>query len=132
MFGTVRPTTPVRSSCADMLPGLGFVHLAVIAVVALLVLGPDKLPDLAQRAGRGYRDLQRLREHLQLDVESLLGDTDDHTDLPSAAAPLTVERDTGSTAARSGARTTRPARHVPPTCPGTEATTRLRPERVTP
>lgn len=55
-----------------MLPGLSFVHLTVIAIVALLVLGPDKLPDLARRAGHTYQELQRLRAHLHLDLDDLL------------------------------------------------------------
>ncbi|HJQ06864.1 MAG TPA: twin-arginine translocase TatA/TatE family subunit, partial [Nocardioides sp.] len=32
--------------------GIGFGELVVIAFLAVLVFGPDKLPDLARQAGR--------------------------------------------------------------------------------
>lgn len=69
-----------------MFPGLSFLHVTVVAIVALLVLGPDKLPDLARRAGGAYRELQQLRQHLHLDLSDLLSDPSD--DQPPA--PLNV------------------------------------------
>jgi sec-independent protein translocase protein TatB len=39
--------------------GIGWGELLVVAVVALLILGPDKLPEAARSAGRLYGQLQR-------------------------------------------------------------------------
>ena len=39
--------------------GIGWAELLVVAVVALLVLGPDKLPEAARLAGQAYSRLQR-------------------------------------------------------------------------
>jgi TatA/E family protein of Tat protein translocase len=39
--------------------GLSFWELAVILVVALIVLGPKKLPELAKSLGKGLQDLRR-------------------------------------------------------------------------
>lgn len=104
-----------------MLPGLGPVHLAVVALVALLVLGPDKLPDLAQRGGRAYRDLKRLREHLSLDLDDLLGDDDEAS--RQACEPEPVPTRPAPTPAPTvrvrGA--VRPARHVAPSRSATES-----------
>ncbi len=98
-----------------MVPGLGFVHLVVVAIVALLVLGPDKLPDLARRAGHAYRDLQRLREHLQLDVETLLGANDDALlEDHRADAPTVIRPAVAAATSEASRGVARPARHVPP------------------
>lgn len=99
-----------------MLPGLGFAHLAVVALVALLVLGPDKLPDLAQRAGRAHRELQQLRERLDLDLEALLdreeSDPADDDGASSRRPAVTPQRALASAPVERG--TVRPARHHPP------------------
>ena len=56
--------------------GLGMGELVLIAVVALLALGPDKLPQAAKSLSKGIRDLKRgtrdLRESIEQDTE--LGD----------------------------------------------------------
>jgi sec-independent protein translocase protein TatA len=42
------------------------VHLAFIAAVALIVLGPKRLPDLARALGKGIREF---REAMSMDAE---------------------------------------------------------------
>jgi sec-independent protein translocase protein TatB len=53
--------------------GIGMPELILIAVVALIVLGPKKLPDLAQSLGRALREFKKatseLKETLQVDSE---------------------------------------------------------------
>lgn len=41
-----------------MLPGIGPTEMIVIAVVALLVLGPKRLPDAGRGLGRGLREFK--------------------------------------------------------------------------
>jgi TatA/E family protein of Tat protein translocase len=55
-----------------MPPGLGPVHLLVIAVVALLVLGPEKLPQVARQAGKAMGEFRRWREFAEDEVRSVL------------------------------------------------------------
>ena len=45
--------------------GIGFEHLLVIMVVALLVVGPDKLPNVARALGRGYAEFRRTMDELK-------------------------------------------------------------------
>jgi len=45
--------------------GLGFEHILVIMVVALLVVGPNKLPDVARALGRGYAEFKRTMDELK-------------------------------------------------------------------
>ena len=48
--------------------------LLVILVVALAVLGPDKLPTLAKQVGSLWRDFSRFRQKLEADVRGSFPD----------------------------------------------------------
>ena len=41
-----------------MMPSVGPMEIAVLLVIALIVLGPKKLPDFARSAGRGMREFK--------------------------------------------------------------------------
>jgi len=45
--------------------GIGFEHLLVIMVIALLLVGPNKLPDVARALGRGYAEFKRTMDELK-------------------------------------------------------------------
>jgi len=51
---------------------LSFTHLAVIAVVALVVLGPERLPEVARTAGSLYREWKRIRGELEGEVRQVV------------------------------------------------------------
>lgn len=50
--------------------GIGGSEILVILVVALLFLGPDKLPDAAKTISKGIRDLKKQSRALQQQIES--------------------------------------------------------------
>jgi sec-independent protein translocase protein TatB len=52
---------------------LSFTKLLVLAVIALLVFGPNELPKLAAQAGRALRDLRRIAEGAKEDLKEGLG-----------------------------------------------------------
>ncbi|MDL1959754.1 MAG: twin-arginine translocase TatA/TatE family subunit [Deltaproteobacteria bacterium] len=56
--------------------GIGLPELLLILALALIVLGPDKLPQLARQIARYIGELKRASEELksQLDIESLKKD----------------------------------------------------------
>lgn len=45
--------------------GIGMPELIVILVIALIVLGPQKLPDLAKSLGKGLAEFKRASEDFQ-------------------------------------------------------------------
>jgi sec-independent protein translocase protein TatB len=50
--------------------GIGGSEIVVILVVALLFLGPDKLPDAAKTISKGIRDLKKQSRALQQQIEN--------------------------------------------------------------
>jgi len=63
-----------------VLPGLGPVHLLMVLVVALLVLGPSKLPEAARHVGSAINVYRELRDRVNTEfspgalVDKVLGE----------------------------------------------------------
>jgi sec-independent protein translocase protein TatB len=53
---------------------LSFTHIMVVLVVALIVLGPDKLPDAARSLARWVGEFRRMSAGLQAEVRDTFGD----------------------------------------------------------
>lgn len=49
--------------------GLGFWEIAIILAVALIVLGPSKLPELARGLGKGLREFRKATEDFKSTIE---------------------------------------------------------------
>ncbi|HEV3380823.1 MAG TPA: sec-independent translocase [Trebonia sp.] len=52
---------------------LSFTKILVLAVIALVVFGPNELPKVAAQAGRVLRDLRRIAEGAKTDLKEGLG-----------------------------------------------------------
>lgn len=61
--------------------GIGPIELIVVFVVALLVFGPAKLPELARTLGKGLREFRNASSELRRSIE-----IDDHDHRPPAPA----------------------------------------------
>jgi sec-independent protein translocase protein TatB len=57
--------------------------ILVVLVVALVVLGPDKLPRVARQAGRLVNDLRKVRDGLNAEVREAFGDPGGIARLPT-------------------------------------------------
>ena len=68
--------------------GLSFGELLIIAVLALLLLGPDRLPDAAKTFGKGLRELRRVTEDLKDQVEHEIYSDDRLPPKPSLVPPV--------------------------------------------
>jgi sec-independent protein translocase protein TatB len=49
--------------------GIGGTELFIILVIALIVLGPNKLPDLAKMLGKAMGELQRATSDLKREID---------------------------------------------------------------
>ena len=57
--------------------GIGMPELLVIAVIALLVVGPKKLPDIAKALGKGLAEFRKVTEEATDTLKETLKDHDD-------------------------------------------------------
>ncbi|MHB8467247.1 MAG: twin-arginine translocase TatA/TatE family subunit [Acidimicrobiales bacterium] len=53
---------------------LSFTHMLVVAIVALIVLGPERLPNAARTAGTLYREWRKVSSGLQAEVRDVFSD----------------------------------------------------------
>ena len=78
---------------------LGTGEVLLILVVALVVLGPDKLPGAARQAGRWIAELRRLSSGFQSELRDALQEPVDFTPRPAAPArpaPAEPEAEAGT------------------------------------
>jgi sec-independent protein translocase protein TatA len=67
-------------------PNLGPAELFVIFIVALLVFGPNKLPDIGRQVGKAVREFRRVQSSLTDDFRDAFS-TEEATRLPAPPAP---------------------------------------------
>ncbi|HTT51537.1 MAG TPA: sec-independent translocase [Streptosporangiaceae bacterium] len=58
---------------ADVFLDLSFGKILVLAVIAIVVFGPDQLPKIASQAGRTLRELRKLADGATRDLREGLG-----------------------------------------------------------
>jgi len=79
-------------------PFLSTDKVLVILVVALVVLGPNKLPQVARQIGSLWSEFQRFRQRLESEVRSTFPDLPSTETLTRAVrSPLSVLEDLGAT-----------------------------------
>ncbi len=49
--------------------GIGFTELLVIVIIALIFIGPDKLPGLATALGRAYAEFKRAGDEIKREIK---------------------------------------------------------------
>lgn len=75
------------------MPNVGPAEILVILVVALLVFGPDKLPEIGRQIGRATREFRRFQTSMRDEVRDVLdppraaeAEADDAADTPGPPA----------------------------------------------
>jgi Tat protein translocase TatB subunit len=78
---------------------IGFAEMVVIFIVALLVFGPKRLPELGRSLGRGINEFRRastdLKTSIQREIESAEIDSAIAAANPTASSPAQSRSDTG-------------------------------------
>jgi sec-independent protein translocase protein TatB len=77
-------------------PQIGPLEILVVAVVALIVFGPEKLPDLARKVGRTATELRRIANEAKAEFQTDFSvDDDDDEYAQSSSSPRTPRRHDG-------------------------------------
>jgi sec-independent protein translocase protein TatA len=76
---------------------LGPAEILVILVIALLVFGPNRLPEIGRQVGRGMREFRKFQSSIKGDLGDVFADdATDHAEPAPTLPPREVE--TGATA----------------------------------
>ncbi len=59
-----------------MIPQLGPLEIVVVVLVALLVFGPKRLPEVGRQVGRGLREVKKLQEQVSQELHQVLHSDD--------------------------------------------------------
>src|SRR5580658_7816744 len=78
--------------------------LLIIAVVAIILLGPDKLPQVARQVGGAWRTFNEFRHRMESEVRSSIPDLPSSTDIARLARSPPALLNHLSNAAPEGAR----------------------------
>jgi TatA/E family protein of Tat protein translocase len=99
--------------------GLGFAEILVILVVALLVFGPDRLPELARSLGRGLAEFRRASNDLRRSVMEATSDEPRMQPKQGPRAEAKADPKAGSAAATLAPTTAPPEGAVAPSSTAT-------------
>jgi sec-independent protein translocase protein TatA len=68
--------------------GIGWQELIIIAIIALIVVGPKKLPDLAKTLGKGFSEFRKATDGLSDDLKQTMQSDDKPIDDVLKDTPL--------------------------------------------
>lgn len=74
------------------MPQLGPLELVVVLIVALMVFGPKRLPEVGRQVGRGLRELRKIQDTVRSEINDVL-----HADdTPATPSPAPSYRTSGT------------------------------------
>ena len=71
---------------------LGPAEILVVLVIALLVFGPTRLPEIGRQVGRAMREFRKFQSTLKVDMDSVFAeDVSEHQEPAPTLPPKSVE-----------------------------------------
>ena len=74
---------------------LGPAEILAVLVLALIVFGPKRLPEVGRQVGGALRELRKVQDSVQHEIRSVLDDTTGPVSTMFANEPLSNEPDLG-------------------------------------
>jgi Tat protein translocase TatB subunit len=84
------------------MPQIGPLEILVVGVLALLVFGPEKLPEMARSLGKGLTQLKRMASDAKSEFDMGLDAADEETPATAPAAKAAEVVEPAETAATIG------------------------------
>jgi TatA/E family protein of Tat protein translocase len=69
------------------MPQIGPLEIAVVLLIALLVFGPNRLPELARQVGGALKELKRIQQNIRTDLHDMMQDESDGAAPPPTLPP---------------------------------------------
>jgi Tat protein translocase TatB subunit len=85
--------------------GIGMQELIIIAIIALIVVGPKKLPDLAKTLGKGFSEFRKATEGVTDDLKQTLQSEDEKKDEPLKEADIEKKQEENNSSSSVDAAT---------------------------
>jgi sec-independent protein translocase protein TatB len=101
--------------------------LLIIAVVAVILLGPDKLPQVARQVGGAWRSFNEFRHRMETEVRGSIPDLPSTNEIARLARSPSALLNHLSTMDGKGEGTAAEATPETPSAPGTASAPRTRP-----
>ena len=98
------------------MPSLGPAEILVVLVIALLVFGPDKMPDIARQVGKGFREFRRVQQHLKSELRDVVSEFDSPSSTPTVQqdpVPMLPPKEDMPVASESGDASAPPPKPEP-------------------
>ena len=87
---------------------LGPLEVMVILVVALLLFGPDRLPEMGRTVAKGMKELRKLQDSVKADIDQVMHETGLREEAPTYRARPATDDDLDHEASSNGSAASEP------------------------
>lgn len=117
------------------MPQIGPLEIVVVLLVALVVFGPSRLPEVGKQAAKGLREFKRFQSGVRSDIQGMLDDdehADEHDDLddepddprelpaPEPTPPVALESGPADAKDATDGKAGKNGTDAPPPAPGND------------
>ena len=76
------------------MPSLGPLEIMAVAVIALVVFGPQRLPEIARNIGKAINEMRRMTSEMKSELEAGMTEADaDEHEVPEPAHAVPADPD---------------------------------------